>query len=162
MTTARVLRIKAAQNQLIAACGGLDAVAVGEEAIINAGRSTVGRWSDIGDPTLMPLLAVIKLEAHCGQPLVTAALAEISGRRLADPDAETVSQGSVMARHADAIIHAGELMAAGAAAFADGKVSPNEATTIDRAAAQLERGLAEYRKALAGIRAAGGLKVVGE
>ncbi|WP_367272037.1 phage regulatory CII family protein, partial [Mesorhizobium sp.] len=97
----------------------------------------------------------------CGQPIVTAALAEVNGRRLADPDAETVNQGTVMARHADAIIQAGELMAAGAAAFADGKVTPNEATTIDRAAAQLERGLSQYRQALAGIRAAGGLKVVG-
>jgi hypothetical protein len=65
-----------------------------------------------------------------------------------------------MARHADAIIQAGELMVAGAAAFADGKVTPNEAATIDRAAGQLEVGLTQYRKALAGIRAAGGLSVV--
>ncbi|MBZ9719125.1 hypothetical protein LB519_14850 [Mesorhizobium sp. AD1-1] len=157
MTTARVLRIKSAQNQLIALCGGLD----GSAEIGNFGRSTVGRWADLGDPTLMPLGALMALEAHCGQPIVTAALAEVSGRRLSDPDAETVNQGTVMARHADAIIQAGELMAAGAAAFADGKVTPNEAATIDRAAAQLERGLSQYRQALAGIRAAGGLKVVG-
>ncbi|TPI39288.1 hypothetical protein FJW07_13995 [Mesorhizobium sp. B3-1-9] len=158
MTTARVLRIKSAQNQLIAACGGLDDSA----DISHFGRSTVGRWADLGDPTLMPLGALLALEAHCGHPIVTAALAEVNNRRLAEPEAEAVSQGNVMARHADAIIHAGELMAAGAAAFADGKVTPNEAVTIDRAAAQLERGLSEYRKALAGVRAAGGLKVVGE
>lgn len=156
MTIARILRIKSAQNQLIALCGGLDDVA----EIGNFGRSTVGRWSDLSDPTLMPLGALMTLETHCGQPLVTAALAEVMGRRLAEPDAEAVSQGNVMARHADAIIHAGELMAAGAAAFADGKVTPNEATTIDRAAGQLEMALSQYRKALAGIRAAGGLSVV--
>ena len=47
------------------------------------------------------------------------------------------------------------------AAFADGRVTPTEATQIDRAAGELERSLSAYRKALAGIRADGGLKVVG-
>lgn len=156
MTTARILRIKSAQDQLIALCGGLDDSA----QIANFGRSTVGRWKDLGDPTLMPLGAVIALEAACGQPLVTAALAEVAGRRLSDPDAEASSQAGVMTRHADAIVQAGELMAAGAQAFADGRVTPNEAVSIDRAAAQLERSLGEYRKALAGIRAEGGLSLV--
>ncbi len=157
MATARILRIKAAQNQLIALCGGLDdCVEIG-----SFGRSTVGRWSDLGDPTLMPLNAVITLEAHCGQPIVTAALAEINGRRLAAPDGEAASQINVMAHHAEAIVQAGELMAAGAAAFADGKVTPNEATAMDRAAGQLELALSQYRKALAAIRSEGGLKIVG-
>lgn len=156
MATARILRIKAAQDQLVALCGGLDESA----AISNFGRSTVGRWKDLGDPTLMPLGAVMALEAHCGQPLVTAALAELAGRRLADPEPATADQVNVMARHAEAIVQAGELMSAGATAFADGRVTPNEATAIDRAAGQLERALGDYRKALAGIRADGGLAVV--
>jgi hypothetical protein len=153
---ARIARIKAAQQLIIATCGGLDDAA----AITSFGRSTIGRWFDLNDPTLMPLSALVALEAHCGQPLVTAALAEINGRRLADPEPGAASQASVMTRHADAIVQAGELMVAGAQAFADGKVTPNEATVIDRAAAQLEMGLSEYRKALAGIRAEGGLSVV--
>lgn len=157
MATARILRIKAAQHQLIALCGGIDeCVEIG-----NFGRSTVGRWYDLGDPTLMPLNAVISLETHCGQPIVTAALAEINGRRLAAPDGEAASQISVMNHHAEAIVQAGELMSAGAAAFADGRVTPNEAVAIDKAAGQLERSLSDYRKALAGVRAEGGLKIVG-
>lgn len=157
---ARLARIKAAQAELISRSGGID----GAVATLggNTGRSTVGRWNNEDDPTLMSLDAMIRLEAATGSSCVTAALAEVNGRRLADHDQATLAQVSVMSRHADAILQAGELMAAGAAAFADGRVTPNEAATIDRAAAQLERGLAEYRKALAGIRAAGGLKVVGE
>lgn len=155
---ARHARIKAAQELIIATCGGLDDSA----AICNFGRSTVGRWNDRNDPTLMPLAAVIALEAHCGQPIVTAAMAEINGRRLVDPEAgEAAGQACVMSRHADAIVQAGELMAAGAAAFADGRVTPTEAVGIDRACATLEQALCEYRKALAGIRADGGLKIVG-
>jgi hypothetical protein len=156
MTTASVFRIKAAQEQLIAACGGADDCV----EIARFARSTIFRWADKNDPTLMPLSALMALEAHCKLPIVTAALAEVNGRRLADPDGDTASQGNLMARHAEAIIQAGELMVAGAAAFADGKVTPNEAATIDRAAGQLEVGLTQYRKALAGIRAAGGLSVV--
>lgn len=156
---ARLARIKAAQQEIIGRAGGID----GAVAALGGGigRSTVGRWNNPDDPTLMSLDAMIRLEASTASSIMTAALAELNGRRLADPDAETINQAGVMSRHAEAIVQAGELMAAGAAAFADGKVSPNEASTIDRAAAQLERGLGEYRKALAGIRANGGLAVVG-
>jgi hypothetical protein len=155
---ARLARIKAAQAELIGRCGGIDGAVAALGG--NTGRSTVGRWNNPDDATLMTLDAMIRLEAATHSSCMTAALAEINGRRLADPDPGVEQQGNVMARHAEAIIHAGELMAAGAAAFADGKVTPNEATTIDRAAAQLEHGLSEYRKALAGVKAAGGLKIV--
>lgn len=157
MTTARVLRIKAAQQQLIAACGGIDDAA----ELAKFGRSTMGRWADVNDPTLMPLGAVISLEAQCGVPVIAAALAELNGRRLAEPDAQAASQAGVLSRHAEAIVQAGELMSAGAAAFADGKVTPAEASAIDRAAAGLEQAVGEYRKALAALRADGGLSIVG-
>lgn len=156
---ARLARIKAAQQQLIAAAGGIDgAVAALGETV---GRSTVGRWNNADDPTLMSLDGLIRLEAATGMTIVTAALAELNGRRLADQDGEIATQACIMNRHAETIMQAGELMAAGAAAFADGKVTPAEAQTIDRAAAQMERSISDYRKTLAGIRAEGGLKVVG-
>lgn len=161
MSTASLYRVKAAQKQLIALLGGLDDAGLLDQF----GRSTLGRWANLDDPTLMPLNAVMTLErmvvADGGEPLVTRALAEIAGRRLADPGAAAAGQQNVMSRHAEAIVQAGELMAAGAAAFADGRVTPNEATGIDRAAGALEQALGEYRKALAGIRAEGGLSVVG-
>lgn len=155
---ARLARIKAAQQELIGLSGGIDGALA--QLGDRAGRSTVGRWNNQEDPTLMSLEAVIRLEAATGSSAMTAALAELNGRRLADRDAEAASQAGVMNRHAEAIVQAGELMAAGAAAFADGKVTPSEAAGIDRAAAQLEQSLGEYRKALAGIRADGGLKIV--
>ncbi len=156
---ARLARIKAAQQELIGRAGGIDGAAatLGDRA----GRTTVGRWNNQEDPTLMPLDALIRLEASTGSSAMTAALAEMNGRRLSDPGAEAATHANVLSRHAASIMQAGELMSAGAAAFADGRVTPNEAATIDRAAAQLERCLADYRKALAGIRADGGLSLVG-
>lgn len=162
---ARLARIKAGQQQLIAQAGGIDgAVAnlAGPDGSPTVGRSTIGRWNNPDDPTLMSLDALIRLEAATGSSALTAALAELNGRRLADREAEASRQTNVMNRHADMIMQASELMAVGAAAFADGKVTANEAGDMDRAASHLERAICEYRKALAGIRADGGLRVVGE
>ena len=159
MTAARILRIKAAQNQLIALCGGIDDAV--EALGGNYGRSTVGRWNDLGDSTLMPLGAVMALEGACAQPIVTAAMAEINGRRLAEPDMATRRQADFLTQNAETITQIGELMRASAQAIADGKITPNEATSIDRAAGDLEGALANYRQALAGIRAGGGLSVAG-
>lgn len=157
MTTAKTLRIKAAQHQLICACGSVEDLLDEHPGL---GRTSLFNWKDINHKALMPLDVVMKLEAHCGRPIVTEALAEIAGRKLVDPDAGVVSSACVMTRHADAIIQASHLMSVGAAAFADGRITPNEATGIDRAAAQLQEAISEYRKALAGIRADGGFSVV--
>lgn len=160
MATARVHRIKAAQNQLVQLCGGIDGVLDISDSFA---RSTVGRWNNLDDPTLMPLSAVMTLEAHCGVPLVTKALAEIAGRRLAEPEPGAAADACVLAAHAEAIMQAGELMRAGAMAFSDGRVTPAEARAIDAAGAQMEQAVAALRKALAGVKAEGGatLSVVG-
>lgn len=52
------------------------------------------------------------------------------------------------------------MMSQAALAFADGKVSPAEATAIDRAAHQLQGAIEALRNALAGTKAAGGFSVV--
>lgn len=157
MTTARILRIKAAQNQLIAVCGGIDDAV--ESLSGTFGRSTVGRWHDLGDPTLMPLQAVMTLEASCGQPIVTAALAELNGHRLAGREPGLVAAGEVMRHHTETVMRMLDAMRADAEAFADGKLTPREAGDVDRALGALENELSEYRLALAGVRAAGGVKL---
>ena len=50
-------------------------------------------------------------------------------------------------------------MTAGEQAFADNKVTPAEATQLDRVAADVERSLSEFRRLLAGARSEG-LRVV--
>lgn len=156
---ARLARIKAAQQELIALSGGIDgAVATLDDRY---GRSTVGRWNNDGDTTLMPLDALIRLESATGRAAMTSALAEINGRRLADDPVDAAPNGNVMNRHAEAIVQMGELISTGALAFADGQLTPAEARQIDRAAAKVMEALAELRKASAVTRADGGFKVVG-
>lgn len=144
-------RLKAAQKDLIERCGGIERAA--EKS--SSSKSQVGRWNNPGDPDIMPLPAVLILQAECGMPLVTGAMAELNGRRLADPDSVAAATGNILARHADACRQAADLMAAGAAAFSDGKLTPTEAAEMDRTASKLEQGLADLRRLLAGARGSG-------
>jgi hypothetical protein len=106
-------RLKAAQKDLIERCGGIERAA-GKSS---SSKSQVGRWNNPGDPDIMVMSAVLLLEADCGVPFVTTAMAELNGRRLADPDNFAAATGSILARHADACRQAADLMASGAAAF---------------------------------------------
>lgn len=151
-------RIKAAQRDLIRQCGGIERAA----DITSFGKSTVGRWNNSTDAELMPLPAVLLLEAECGTPHVTSAMAELNNRRLRDPDEFGKTTGSILTRYADAVRQSGELMATGAMSFADGKVSPAEAAQLDRVASDVEAALAEFRKVLAGARGGDGLRLVNE
>lgn len=144
-------RLKAAQKDLIERCGGIERAA-GKSS---SSKSQVGRWNNSGDPDIMVMSAVLLLEADCGVPFVTTAMAELNGRRLADPDNFAAVTGSILARHADACRQAADLMASGAAAFADGKLTPAEAADMDRAASKMEQGLSDLRRLLAGARGSG-------
>ncbi|WP_217577351.1 hypothetical protein [Mesorhizobium sp. GbtcB19] len=150
-------RLKAAQRDLIERCGGI--VRSGEKC--SESKSEVGRWNNDGYPDLMPLAAVLQLEADCKVPLVTAVMAELNGRRLADADTFEAANASIMAAHAEVVVRAGELMAKGAMAFADGRLTPAEIAGMDRAAADLEKAAAELRSATAAARGGAGLSVVG-
>ncbi|MGQ2906713.1 MAG: hypothetical protein ACT6QU_02050 [Aliihoeflea sp.] len=153
---ARHFLLKAKQRDLIAAAGGIERAA----EVCSYGKSTVGRWANADSPELMPLDAVFKLEEECGRFDMSEAIVAARGRRLLDREAVEVANGCIMSRHAEAIVQAGELMAAGAMAFADGMLTPSEATQIDRAAGKLEAALAELRKATAAARGEGGLSLV--
>lgn len=162
MTDPFFARIKAAQRDLIEACGTYRRV----EDKFNYSKSTIGRWSDAKAPDLMPLDAIRRLEEDCGIPFVTAVLAEVTGRRLTDPEQERAAAVSVMQSHAELMRESAELAGKMALAFADGQMTPAEATVADRAAAQMEEAARQLRNSLAVVKAAGGVKaglrVVGE
>jgi hypothetical protein len=154
---ARHFLLKAKQRDLIAAAGGIERAA----DICSYGKSTVGRWANADSPDLMPLEVIFALEEETGRFDMSEAIASARGRRFADVES-VAANGSVMAAHAEAVVRMGELMSEGALAFADGQLTPAESAQIDRSLAKVNNAVAEYRKVLAGAKAAGGLKVVGE
>lgn len=154
---ARHFLLKAKQRDLIAACGGIERAAL----ICNFGKSTVGRWANPESPEIMPLEAIFALEEECGRHDMSQAIAEARGRRFAEADMAKPDNASILATYAETVVQAGELIAKGALAFADGRLTPAEASGIDRVAATVEAAVAELRRATAATRAAGGTDVGG-
>lgn len=138
-------RIKAATRDLVKACGGV--VRAGEVA--HASKSEVSRWQSGTDPDVIPLTAVLALEADCSMALITSVMADLNGQRLVgDGPASAVE---VAGHHAEALRSMADLISSGAAALADGRITPAEATVLDRAAGDAERALAPLRRVLASV-----------
>lgn len=144
-------RLKAAQRDLIKLAGGIERSA----AITSVSKSQVGRWNNAGDTEIMSVPAALLLEAECGQAPFTAAMAQLNGRRVSDPQEDQRAEACVWQMHAETARKAAELMSRGALAMADGKVTASEAADIDGAAADLIHAATDLRKATAGVRAAG-------
>lgn len=147
-----LFRLKAAQRDLIARCGGIART----EAIVHVSKSQVGRWNSPTDSDLMMLGAVMALEADCGEPLVTAVLAEANGRRLTDPEKSRQADVNVLAAHSEVMRHGAEVANSVSVAIADGTVTPAEASIVDRTLAEMERAVSAMRRSLAVVKANGG------
>lgn len=153
MSDAFLYRVKAAQRDLIERCGGIERAVT----ITGFSKSHVGRWNNPNDPDLMPIGAVRALEQDCGQPLITAVMAEASGRRLTDPEGERQSEVNVLAAHAEVMRLSGELANKVAVSIADGHFTSTEVTAVDRIAAALEKATSDLRATAAVVKARGGM-----
>jgi hypothetical protein len=143
------ISIKTATRALISACNGI--VAAGEIAL--ASKSEVARWYSPTDPALIPLAAVLALEAVCDKPFVTAAMATLHGQRLT-PEASGNLATLIARQQAKAMQHSADMLAHAADALTDGKISVCEAAQIDRAAADLQRAIDLMRRTLAQVQGA--------
>lgn len=153
----RHYRLKAALRDLIAAAGGVERTA----EMLTMGKSTVGRWQDADAKDFPTIAAVAMLEAECGRADVTRAMAEFAGLKIGDRIQPSGGNADIMASHAEAVTHAAALMAEGAMAFSDNRVTPAEAASMDRAALRLQEAIGDYRRELARIRGEGGVVLGG-
>lgn len=134
-------RVKAATRDLVSRCGGVARTGT----LAQVSKTEVSRWQTPSDPSIVPLSAVLVLEADCGSPLVTTVMAELNGRRLTEGDVDGGSASRIIERHAEMIRAVAEVMITAAAAFSDGRVTPAEAELLDRAAGDLSRALDTWR-----------------
>ena len=142
-------RLKSAQRDLIKRVGGIERAA----EVASVSKSQMGRFNNDGDPEMMPVPVALMLQRDCDVPFVTAAMAELEGRRLADPNTPAAASACIMARHAEVVARAAELMAKGAYAFSDNRTTPAEAAGLDRSAAALLEAISDFRIAAAAARA---------
>lgn len=150
-------RLKIAQQDLIAACGGIERAAI----ICRYGKSTVGRWNDRKDPSLMPLGAVVVLEAECRDSIVSKVMLHAAeGAEGADRMEPEKSLNEVNQAFSEVMSAAAMLAATHAAGAADGDLTGTERQLNDRAAQKLESSVKTYRNLNVGL--SGPRRVVGE
>ncbi|MFT0892936.1 hypothetical protein [Pseudochelatococcus sp. G4_1912] len=143
-------RVKSATRDLVKMAGGV--VRAGE--IAGVSKSEVSRWQAATDADIISLPAALALEAECGVPMVTTAMAELNGRRLTDPQTDNVAS-CLLGAFTGYTRESAELLGSMSQALADGKVTPAEAELISRSIADTEQTLTRLKMVMAGIKVAG-------
>lgn len=157
LPSARHFRLKAAQQELIGACGGI----VRAAELCGYSKSHVGRWNNEDSPEWMPLDAADKLEQAVGKNLFTAAWLECRGLKLADPESREAKVACLTTEFAGLVTDFGAVLAEWAQAAADGHATPAEATRMRRQLPAIKERIAGLEQILAAVHAEGGLSVVG-
>ncbi|MBD9390153.1 hypothetical protein IB237_23410 [Agrobacterium sp. AGB01] len=145
-------RVKSAQRDLIKLVGGIERAA----QISSMSKSQIGRFNNTADTELMSVSVVYALEADCGVPVVTNAMAELSGRRLSDPDADREADICVQRAKADLVKKLGELLSRSADAAADGFISVAEARQLMGLSSDIDQINSRFRQSLAIVASRGG------
>ena len=124
-------RVKAATRDLKDRCGGLRRSA----ALCGFGKSSVERWCSSDHTDVIPLPAALLLEAECGAPMVTMAMAELHGRTLGPKGSD--NGPGFRAAHIAVAKESAELAHTIAVAEDDGVITPNEMRAIEKEAQDL-------------------------
>lgn len=122
LTDAWFHRLKAANRLLIKKNGGIEESA----RITSLSKSQIGRCHSDTDTELLPVPAVLRLEAECGDFAVTRAMAELHGCKLSDPRERAVDGQCLMRENAELSRRTAEYQSNTATAFADLKLTSNE------------------------------------
>ncbi|MEV4609750.1 hypothetical protein MRBLMR1_004849 [Neorhizobium sp. LMR1-1-1.1] len=163
LTNAWFHKLKAANRLLIKKNGGIEDAAV----ICSLSKSQVGRCHADSDTELLPLPAVLRLEAECGDPCVTRVMAGLHGCKLTDPE-QIQGDGTCLLRGSlDIGAAANEYQRNASVAYSDLKVTVAEARQGMRDLQKLIDESTEQMSRYAEVIAKGGdnsppLKIVGE
>lgn len=122
--------LKAATRQLINAAGG----AVAAAAVTRGGHQNIGRYGsaqpDDGE-RFMPADVIADLESECGQPVMTRALAKLSGHLLV-PEPRVVRSGTALGSvTAKALKETSDVFVALGEGLGDGRLCAADAARIE-------------------------------
>lgn len=141
-----ILLLKRASRMVIKACGSLHEAG----AIAQRSHEQMRRYGDPLCPDTLPIHLALRLEAECGQPYVTRALAELSGHSLRPIKAREPGEALPIA-FAEATMAGAEFQSVVARAKADGVITPNEENEIARAGAKAQARIGAVMQAVAGV-----------
>ncbi len=146
-------RIKGATRDLIRLCGGIERCA----QLTGYSDTQASRWQCPGETATIPLPAVVVLEADCGLPTVTSALAALNGRTVAAPESPgDAMRRSILANFACVTAKSAAMQSAVSDALADRIVTPAEAEIIARTIGDMISSGQRFHQDMAVIKARGG------
>ena len=156
LPSARHYRLKAAQQELIAAAGGIMRAA----EICGYSKSEVGRWNNEDAPDWMSLDAADKLEQATGKNIFTLAWLDCRGLKLAEPDSVAAREACLTTEVAGFIGDFAAIINEWALVAADGQATPAEATRFGKRLADIKGRIGDIEELLAGVKAKGGIALV--
>lgn len=137
-------RMKAAQRDLIKACGGIERSAeIAEQSIAQIGRCNNAETDD-----LLSARAKAKLEADCGYPWVTRVELQALGFEVHQTAVVNSDRaGDVHGTTSRVVAEASDVMRAYSDALADGKITPADIAILQKELGELAHAVEEARMA---------------
>lgn len=147
-------RMKAAQRDLIARCGGIEPAArIGKVSV-----PQMGRLNNVGADDLMSARVKGRLEHHAGEPIVSRVEVEALGWVVAVETPRDEPRPELHVATARVVAEASDVMGAYAQGMKDGRLSPAEVQLIQAELSALARVVEDARLSGAALLAlAGGL-----
>ncbi|MDX3929200.1 MAG: hypothetical protein QHC90_25790 [Shinella sp.] len=156
LTNAWFYQLKAANRLLIKKNGGIEAAA----DICSLSKSQIGRCNNDGDTELLPVPAVLRLEAECGDPCVTRAMAALHGRKLSENTPGDPDGACLMHENAELHSRFATYVRNAAIALSDLNCSPAESAQAIKDLQAVNEQATELIRIHAAARAAGGAAIV--
>ncbi|GLR55154.1 hypothetical protein KYK30_31880 [Shinella yambaruensis] len=156
LTNAWFYQLKAGNRLLIKKNGGIESAA----DITSLSKSQIGRCHNDTDPELLPIPAVLRLEAECGEPVITRIMAGLHGRKISEPDSAGPDGECLLRANAELTKLFGEYGANIGIALSDLHVSPAEGARGIKDLQAVRDAIDDAIRILAGTRATGGASIV--
>lgn len=134
---------KAAVRRAVKMAGGNTAAA----EVVRAHGSQLSHYGNVDQAAFAPIDVAFELDRAAGDHVILRAWADLCGFDLTPRDADKQASHDLTAAAGQVARESGELISATIEAAADGKVTPNEARTIDEAAADLQEKVVDIREA---------------
>lgn len=143
-------RFKTATRALIKMIGTIEDAAL----VAGVSKSVMHRWSSTTDADMITIAAALKLEAECGVPCVTEAMAAHGRLTLTKSDG-SVPPSCMMSAFGGVADEFGDLANRVAEALRDGNLSPNDHVAINDALTELIEAANKAKGTSARLRAVG-------
>jgi hypothetical protein len=137
-------RMKAAQRDLIKACGGIERSA----EVAEQSTAQIGRCNNAETDDLLSARAKAKLEADCGYPWVTRVELQMLGFEIHQNVGVSADRaGDVHSTTSRVVAEASDVMRAYSVALADGKITPADIAILQKELGELAHAVEEARMA---------------